>query len=367
MLSAMNRTKTIGIAIIGTGFARSTQIPGFRACPNAEIVAIASHHRENAERVAREFQIPHFTDDWRSLIARDDVDLVSIVTPPVTHREMTLAAFDAGKAVLCEKPMAMNAAEAREMADRAAKAGVLALIDHELRFLKGRQWARDLIQRGEIGTVTHAKLLFRADSRADGTRPWNWWSDESEGGGVLGAIGSHVIDGFRWFLGTDVSSVACNLATHVSERVDPATGKPRPVTADDEALLLLTFADGPNTKGATSAVSMSMVESGAPEHRLTVFGTEGALMLEDSGGLSRAERGSGKWERVETDPGDLAPGLRDSGWARGFTAFAREIVAAMTEGRTQIDGAATFEDGYRTQLALDAARESHRTGCRVTL
>src|SRR5258708_7895887 len=103
ILSGMNRTKTIGIAIIGSGFARSTQIPGFRACPNAEIVALASGHLENAERVAREFEIPYFTDDWRAVIDRDDVDLVSIVTPPVTHYEMTLAALDAGKAVLCEK------------------------------------------------------------------------------------------------------------------------------------------------------------------------------------------------------------------------------------------------------------------------
>src|SRR3982751_6056210 len=151
----MNREQTINIGIIGAGFARTTQIPGFRACEGARVMAIASKHRENAERVAREFDIEHVASDWRDIIARDDVHLVSIVTPPVTHKEMTLAALDAGKAVLCEKPMAMNADEADAMRRRAESAGVLALIDHELRFLPGRLKAREMIQSGRIGQIRH--------------------------------------------------------------------------------------------------------------------------------------------------------------------------------------------------------------------
>ncbi|MDQ3817852.1 MAG: Gfo/Idh/MocA family oxidoreductase, partial [Acidobacteriota bacterium] len=82
----MTKKDFIGIGIIGTGFARSTQIPGFLACEGARIVAIASGHRENAERVAREFNIEHAASDWREVVERDDVDLISIVTPPVTHK-----------------------------------------------------------------------------------------------------------------------------------------------------------------------------------------------------------------------------------------------------------------------------------------
>src|SRR5688572_27523854 len=122
---------TVRIGIIGAGFARTTQIPGFKNCEGAKIVAIASAHRERAEEVAREFDIPKVEDDWRGVVAREDVDLVSVVTPVVTHCEMTLAALDAGKAVLCEKPMAMNADEARRMWERAKEKGVFALIDHE--------------------------------------------------------------------------------------------------------------------------------------------------------------------------------------------------------------------------------------------
>ena len=356
----------VRIGIIGAGFARSTQIPGFQNCPDAEITAIASAHREHAEQVAREFGIAHVESDWRALIARDDVDLVSIVTPVVTHCEMALAAHEAGKAVLCEKPMAMNADEARRMTERARVVAKLALIDHELRFLPGRLRLHELLRRGEIGKVRHAKLTFRSDSRADVNRPWNWWSDIKQGGGALGAIGSHVIDAFRWLLDAEVSEVFCQLATHIRTRKDDA-GTLRQVTTDDEANLILRFHDGALLEGATANASMSMVESGEPEHRLELFGSKGALMIREAGDLWRAKTGEGSWQRIETDSGELAPGMRDGGWARGFTNFSRQIVAALRHGHTHVDGAATFTDGYRTQLVLDAARESNEKGCRVRI
>src|SRR2546430_17562987 len=101
--------KTIGIGIIGAGFARSTQIPGFANCQGARLVAIASARREHAEEVAREFDIPNVESDWRALVARDDPGLINIVTPGVTHCEMTLATLAHGKAALCGKTKALNA------------------------------------------------------------------------------------------------------------------------------------------------------------------------------------------------------------------------------------------------------------------
>lgn len=357
----MATEKTIRIGIIGAGFARTTQIPGFRNCKGARIVAIASAHRERAEEVAGEFGIDHVEDNWRALVARDDIDLVSIVTPVVTHFEMTLAALDAGKAVLCEKPMAMNAAEALRMTERARKAGVLALIDHELRFLTGRVKLHELLRGGDIGKVRHVRLILRADSRADPDWPWNWWSDIKQGGGALGAIGSHTVDAFRWLLGAEVSEVFCNLATHVRQRKDES-GKMREVTTDDETNLLFRFADSELTEGATGNASLSMVEAGKPEHRLEIFGEHGAYMIEDNAPW-QSRVGDGKWKRVETDPGELGRGMRDNDWASGFTAFSKQIVEAMRAGRATVAGAATFEDGYRTQLVLDAARRSNESGC----
>lgn len=359
----MSKEKPIGIGIIGAGFARSTQIPGFKNCEGARIVAIASARREHAEEVAREFDIPNVERDWRDLVARDDIDLVSIVTPVVTHYEMALAAIDLGKAVLCEKPMAMNADEAKRMTDAAREAGVLALIDHELRFLPGRLKMRELLQRGEIGKVKHANVVFRSDSRADPNRPWNWWSDKTQGGGALGAIGSHLIDAFRWSLEAEVSEVSCDLATHVRERKDH-DGKLRTVTTDDEANMLLRFVDGELTDGATGNASASMVESGASAHRIEIFGSQGALKVDGNGYVWSAKTGDGDWTSVETDRGELAPGMAEGGWSRGFTAFSKQIIDALSGGKPTVEGAATFEDGYRTQLVLDAARRSNESGCR---
>jgi predicted dehydrogenase len=359
--------RTIGIGIIGTGFARTTQLPAFRAVEGARVVAVASGHRENAERAAREFDIPVVAEDWREVVAREDVDLVSIVTPPVTHAEIAVAALDAGKGVLCEKPMAMNAEEAEAMRQKARASGRLALVDHELRFLPARKLMREMILSGEIGRVRHAKFLFRSDSRADADRPWSWWSDERAGGGALGAIGSHAVDTLYWLLFAGVSHVSASLTAHVRERRDASTGEARAVTSDDEALLLLNFDDGAVTEKATGAVSISMTEAGRPEHRVAVFGSEGALMIEGAGELWHARLGEGDWRRVPTDSAPLASGLRDNEWSRGFTVFARGIVAALQDGRTTVDSAATFDDGHRTQLVLDAARAAHASGCRVTV
>jgi predicted dehydrogenase len=351
----------VGIGIIGAGFAQTTQIPGFKNCEGARGVVIASAHREHAEQVASEFDIPHVADDWRGVIERDDVDLVSIVTPVVTHYEMTMAALDAGKHVLCEKPMAMNSQEARQMMERAREKGVLALIDHELRFLPGRQKVAELVRRGDVGELWHARCVFRSGQRADPNRPWNWWSDVKQGGGALGAIGSHIVDAFRWLLNTEVSEVSGQLSTHVPKRKDHS-GVVREVTTDDEASLLLRF-DGTASSSATGNASLSMVQAGASAHLVEIFGSEGAVKVDGNGYVWSAKTGDTEWTSVEIDRGHLAPGMAEGGWSRGFTAFSKEIIDALREGRTTVEGAATFADGYRTQLVLDAARRSNASGC----
>src|SRR5215212_9978479 len=225
----------VGIGIVGTGFARTTQIPGFRDCMGAKVVAIASGHRERAEAVANEFSIEHVAANWQELVERDDVDLVSIVTPPSTHMEITLAALEHGKSVLCEKPMALNAGESARMVEKANAAGVLALIDHELRFLNSRRTMRGMLQTGAIGTVRHCNYVFRSDYRGIADRAWDWWSDAAMGGGTVGAIGSHVVDSFRWLLSTEVTQVLGMLTTHIKQRPDKTGGGMREVTTDDEA------------------------------------------------------------------------------------------------------------------------------------
>ena len=359
------KTTPVGIGIVGAGFARTTQIPGFRDCMGAKVVAIASRHRERAAEVAREFAIEHVASDWRELVQRDDVDLVSIVTPPASHLEITLAALEQRKAVLCEKPMALNAAEAARMVEKARAANVLALIDHELRFLNSRRTMRGMLQTGAVGAVRHCNYVFRSDYRGLADRGWDWWSDAAMGGGTLGAIGSHVIDSFRWTLSTEISRAFGMLSTHIKERRDKGSGGMRTVTTDDEAKLLFHFADGPHTKGATGAAALSVVESGKYENRLEIYGTKGALMVEETGELWLSPAGSGTWRPVQVDQDHMAQGMRESSWSRGFTAFACRIVEAMRSGKKKLEEAASFEDGYRVQVVLDAVRESNERGCWV--
>jgi predicted dehydrogenase len=354
------------IGIIGTGFAKLVQIPAFANCRETEIVSIASGTLANAEKTANDFGVEHFTDNWRETIEHADVDLVCITTPPVMHYEQTLYAIAHGKHILCEKPMAMNAAEALEMTQKAKDAKLMALIDHELRFLNGRRKAFEMIRNGEIGKIIHFKTMFRNASRGTQDVKWNWWSDVYSGGGALGAIGSHAIDTFRWLLGTEISEVYCELKTNVKYRED-ANGVTKPVTADDESNLIVKFAHSDLTADASGTVSLSVVESGKYEHRLEIFGTLGSLIVEEGGELWISKISDSDWTKLEHNLGELPPNTKVGGWSRGFMNFAKEIVLALQEGRIDVPNAATFEDGYKCQVVLDAARESHKLGRKIAV
>jgi predicted dehydrogenase len=357
--------KDVGIGMIGTGFARKVQMPAFNSCDGARITSVASGSIDNARAAAAEFGVGHFTDDWRETASHPDVDLVCITTPPNLHREMTLFSVEHGKHILCEKPIAMNAAQAREMTTSAAKAAVIAMIDHELRFLPGRQKAFAMLREGVIGKVRHAKYNFRASYRADPDRPWNWWSDAEQGGGALGAINSHIIDSLRWFLGAEINRVFCQLQTHILERRDE-NGRARKVTSDDEANMLLRFEDSGLTEGATTLISCSMSEPPGNMNRVEFFGSDGAMRVDNLGELFVAKRDGAEWARIDVEE-PITGNPNDNGFSRGFRYIAPKIVEAILEGKDSVHGAATFADGVRVQRVLDAARESNAEGRVVDL
>ena len=326
------------------------------ATGKAAIVSVASGSIENAESTANEFGAEHFTGDWRETVSHAGVDLVCITTPPNLHREMTLFALEQGKHILCEKPMAMNVPEAEEMTTAAEKAGVLALIDHELRFQPGRQKAFAILRDGAIGKIRHAKYLFQASYRASRSVPWNWWSDVEQGGGALGAINSHIIDSFRWFLGTEISSVVCQLQTNVKQR--PYGNEVREVTTDDQANMILRFDDSEITDDATGLISCSMTEGPRHRNRIEFHGTDGALRIEDRGEIFIAKQDETEWTEIEVEPTKMAEGMPDTGFPIGFMHFAPKIVDAVLNGEPHLEHAATFADGLAVQRVLDAARES---------
>lgn len=354
----------IGIGFIGTGFARRVQIPAFAMCENAKIVSVASANPANAESTTKEFNIPHFTDNWRETVENTEVDLVCITTPPALHLEQTIYSLEHNKHILCEKPMAMNISEAEKMTEAAKGKNVLALIDHELRFQSGRQKAFRMLRNGEIGKIRHVKYVFRNAQRGNPDILWNWWSDERQGGGTLGAIGSHAVDTMLWFLGTDISSVFGQLQTHVKHRKD-SNGEVKQVTTDDETNMILRFADSDLTEDATGNVSLSMVEFPDYQHSIEFVGTKGSLKVLSLGEILLTKAGESNWTKIDVESTKSIDGIFDSGFPSGFVAFAPKIIEAIQQGKSEIEYAATFADGLRVQKVLDAARESNEKGCLV--
>ena len=221
-----------------------------------------------------------------------------------------------------------------------------------------------MLREGAIGKIRHAKYHFQAPHRGDPNVKWNWWSDEEQGGGALGAITSHIIDSFNWFLGAEISSVFCQLQTHIKQRPD-SEGALRPVTSDDESMLVLRFHDSELTSDATGLISVSMTEYPAYKNRIELYGTDGAMALEHRGEVFVAKAGETAWTEIPVAMGQPIPGVADTGFSRGFMEFAPVIIDAIRGGRKVIENAATFDDGSRVQRVLDAARESALTGCAI--
>jgi len=195
----MERIKT---AVFGTGFVGRVHLEGIRRLGFVDIYAIGEPQVEKAQQLAAEFGVEKTAADYREILDDPKVQAVHVCTPNFLHFPIAKAALEAGKHVICEKPMAMHAGEAREMALRAAsRPDQLAIIDHELRFNPTWRRMKELVDSGFLGELHHINLLISSGFRHSALRPWNWWSQKSAGGGLLGALGSHVIDAIHWIFG----------------------------------------------------------------------------------------------------------------------------------------------------------------------
>src|SRR2546428_8979440 len=208
------------VGVIGTGFGAEVQIPAFLAHPRVEMAAVPSGTPGRAGEVAGRYEIPQAFDDYREMVAKANLDLVSITSPPDTHHPAALAALARRRHVLCEKPMALNAAQAEEMLREADRQGVTHLIDHELRFNPNRRKIKRLIEERFIGAPRHALITVVGTGRADATSPRTWRSDATAGGGILCAQGPHEIDLVRCVLAV-VAAISGSTETYVKERPDP--------------------------------------------------------------------------------------------------------------------------------------------------
>lgn len=341
----------VRVGIIGTGWGARVQVPSFREA-GLEVVAIAGQSHERTRKVAAELRVEPF-DEWRAL-AESNVDLVTIVTPPSEHLLMATAALNAGKHVLCEKPMALDAGEAEQLIAAARNhPDRLALIDHELRFLPSFRGARARI--GELGGIRYAEVRYASPGRGDRSRAWNWWSDAKRGGGIWGAVGSHFVDTLR-YLGMEVEAVQANLQTIIEER--PFEDATRRVTSDDFAAVHLRLAGG-----AIVAMTFSAVASGPDEPTtLTIHGEDGALRLVGEE-LLTAMRGEPFTVAVSAGRSDRRGNSAGGAFGSGTYLLGRALRAALDDGdHTALANAATFDDGLAHQRVLDAARASSARG-----
>ncbi len=345
----------IRVAILGTGWGSRVQVPVFRRA-GFEIASLWSPTPANAEAAAREWGVPRVERDPLAAIARNDVELVSVVTPPHTHAELAVAALDAGKHLLCEKPTALDADEAERMAAAAARRPhLIALVDHELRFHPHRRRLRELLAEGTIGRPLAADASFLGGGRLGDRWPWSWWSRADRGGGILGAAGSHLIDQLHWLLGRRTRRIWARLETALPERRD-ASGRPQVVSADELATLALEL-DG----GLTATLRLSAVTAGPRCNSLRIDGERGSLWLD--GDRLRHYHADGRSDEIEVPAGvDLAPLRRDE-WTVGSYHLARALRAALDSGnRSPLAEAADLAAGLAVQRVLDAARASDRDG-----
>lgn len=345
------------VGLIGTSFARNVQAVAFGRHPGFELVAIAGSDTTKTARIAAELGIAGAHGDWRAMLERERLDLVSIATPVDLHHPMMLAALAGGAHVLCEKPTALHRHQAAEMRDAARAAGRVAAINHEFRFQPARRTALDLVRRGAIGTPRRGAILGRYPiwPRPE-SRGMTWLSDRARGGGILGALGSHHTDCLRRFFGEPETALA---SVRVSQpRRGPAPGQAEGrATADDACTVHSTFASGATALLDLDAAAFERWE------RFEVAGTEGALRWEEDGDqLWRVAAGrepeaveipeAFRLERREGEPRLVAP----------FEILIGRLDRAM---RGEAPMSPDFGDAVAVQCALDAARESSESGARV--
>jgi len=358
---AESQNNPLRVAIIGTGFGSRVQAPGFMGLADVAIVALCGRSDERTKQVAAEFGIRAVYTDYEQMLVDVEPDIVSITTPPRLHNPMVVAAFQVGAHVICEKPMAMNLEEAREMLAVAKEYNRVAAMDFEFRYLPARYYQRVLVDQGYIGEPVLLEAQCMSSKRWDPDYAWNWWSDKDEGGGMLGALGSHFIDTFRWLTGREVRAVTATVATTPPYDVRPLpNGGTRPVTSDDSAFLTLEM-DG----GLRGIINVSAVTGGSLD-RVAIHGTEGALVVDGNQTLWGRRRGEEM--RVIDVPPEYEPPLwvPDENLLLGPFAKLVGLVVDQIRGNAVLKPP-SFEDGFAVQAVMDAAHQSSAEGRRVEI
>lgn len=370
----------IRVGLIGTSFMGKAHSIAYKAAPTVfplsaglECELLAEVSDSLAAEKAQEFGFRRSTGDWRTLVNDPDVDVVDICSPNFLHKEMALAAISAGKAVYCEKPLAINAPDALEMADAAEKAGVKTLVGFNYLRNPATQLAREIILAGEIGDIVHFRGTHNEDYLANPLEPHSWrLKREFSGTGTLGDMGAHIINLAQYLVG-DIVALIGDLQTIIPER--PLANHPDKtarVENEDQAHAMVRF-----TNGAIGTIESSRVAWGR-KMGLTyeITGTKGTLVFDQ-------ERMSELKLFTATDPKNrqgfrtllLGPEHPDYvnfcvGPGHGIGFNDQKII----EVRDLVDGLAAnkpmwpdFRAAYEVSRVIDAWENSHASGQWISL
>jgi predicted dehydrogenase len=342
------------VAVIGLGFGRAP-IPAFQA-HGCRVVAVCQRDQASAKKIADAYGVPNVFARWEEMLARARPDIVVIATPPHLHQEIAVAAVGAGAHIVCEKPVAMTAAEARTMVDTARRAGRVAMTGFNWRFPAAMQRLATLMQEGFVGRVMHVTARWFGARWADEASAPTWRMDLAQAGlGAMGDMGVHLIDLVRWTCG-DVRRLVAHTGIGYPTRTVP--GGDKLGDAEDYATVVTELASG-----AAVTLAVSRVAHGRNDHELEIYGTRGALAY-------RLTRDSAQWYAGELRAGASGEPLRplavpapvvEGGDQMDVLGKATigplvERLLAAIEGRAP--AAPSLEDGLRAQAVLDGVRES---------
>ena len=266
----------VGVGVVGYGMmgrAHSyayTAAPVMRSLPvRPRLVVISGRDEAKVERAAAAYGFESWTSDWRELVKRRDVDIVDICTPPGTHAEIAAAAAANGKALICEKPLAVSYGQAVSAMEAARQAKVLNAVGFNYRRLPAVSLMKRMVDEGAVGKVRLWRGVWLSDEFVDPAIPFDWRFDRAVGGSTIADLGSHLIDMALWMVG-DVAEVSAQSETFVKERSN------LPVTVDDASSALLRF-----QSGARGTVEMARVAVRRPcDFTIEVNGDRGTLVFE---------------------------------------------------------------------------------------
>jgi predicted dehydrogenase len=376
----------LGIGLIGYAFMGAAHSQAWRTAPRffdlplqPELNVLGGRNADAVQAAATKLGWKETETDWRKLIARDDVQLVDVCTPGDTHAEIAIAALEAGKHVLCEKPLANTVEEAEAMTAAAAAAnakGIRSMVGFTYRRVPAIALARQLVAEGKLGTIRHVRAQYLQDWIADENAPLSWRLDKTKAGsGALGDIGAHIIDMTQFITGDTIGEVSARLETFVKERPVAAShsglagtaGTQRgPVTVDDAAVFLATFRSG--ALGVFEATRFATGRKNAI--RIEINGSLGSLAFDfedmnllhyyDAGEDSRTA-GFRRILATEPDHPYVAawwPPGHLLGYEHGFTHQVVDLVTAIAEGPEGPGPAPSFADGLQVQRVLAAVEAS---------